>query len=279
LAAARTLSRPNMGAMTASSQYSFSTIANEIEDTTIETSPWSASGGNPKLRPWIADGSDISYEHYFDDSLGYVSLAGFYKNLKSYVFNDTTIMDFSEFPTPAGQTPKMYEGVNTVPTNGSGGYVRGLEFTVSLAGEMFSDYLSGFGAVYTASYTESNIQPANTVSNRMPGLSKNVRGLQFYYEENGFNIRFSQNYRSDFLGDFTSNIGTPEQRIINETTLLDAQIGYTFEDGTLDGFSVTLQGYNLNDEPTVSTVDGDQLRVIDYQSYGRSYALNLTYKY
>lgn len=279
LAAARSLSRPNMVYMTASSQYSFSVINNQIDDVSIETSPWSASGGNPKLRPWIADGVDVSYEHYFDDALGYWSLTGFYKDLKSYVFNDATLMDFSDFAVPAGQTPKMYEGTNTVPTNGSGGYVKGLEATLSITGEMFSDYLAGFGAVYTTSYTDSNIQPANTVSNRLPGLSKRVRGLQLYYERDGLSLRVSQNYRSDFLGDFTSNIGTPEQRIINETTLLDAQIGYTFQGGALDGFAVTLQGYNLNDEPTVSTVDGDQLRVIDYQSYGRSYALNLTYKF
>jgi iron complex outermembrane receptor protein len=279
LATARTLSRPNMGAMTASSQFSFNPANNNIAGTDLKTSPWSANGGNPELKPWIADGADLSYEHYYNDGLGYWSLAGFYKDLKSYVFTDTTVMDFSNFPVPAGNTPKMSEGFNHVPTNGSGGTVRGLEFTLSVTGELISDYLNGFGAIFTSSYTESDIHPKDTVGNRLPGLSGQVRGLQVYYEKRGFSARISENYRSSFLGDFTSNIGTPDQRIINPTTLVDAQIGYTFESGALQGLGISLQAYNLNDEPTVSTVNGDQLRVIDYQSYGRSYALNLNYKF
>lgn len=279
LGAARSLSRPNMGAMSASSQFNFSPVANSIPGTDIDTTPWSANGGNPKLRPWIADGYDVSYEHYFDDSLGYWSVAGFYKELQSYVFTDSTVMDFSGFPVPQGQIPKMYEGVRSVPTNGDGGNAKGLELTLSLSGELLSDYLEGFGAILTQSFTDSNIQPQNTASNRLPGLSKQVRGLQFYYEKNGFSARISQNYRSAFLGDFTSNIGSPDQRIVSETTLVDAQIGYTFEGGALDGVDISLQGYNLNDEPIVSTIDGDELRTIDYQSYGPSYALNVSYKF
>lgn len=279
VAAARSLSRPNMGAMSASSQFNFSPVANAIPGTDIDTTPWTASGGNPQLRPWLADGYDVSYEHYFDDSLGYWSVAGFYKELKSYVFNDTTVMDFSDFPVPEGQTPKMYEGVRSVPTNGEGGNVKGLELTLSLSGELLSEYLEGFGTVLTTSFTDSNIQPENTASNRLPGLSDQVSGIQFYYEKNGFSARISQNYRSSFLGDFTSNIGAPEQRIVSETTLVDAQIGYTFEGGTLEGLGISLQGYNLNDEPIVSTIDGDKLRTIDYQSYGPSYALNVSYKF
>lgn len=279
VAAARSLSRPNMGAMSASSQFNFSPVANSIPGTDIDTTPWTANGGNPKLRPWIADGYDVSYEHYFDDSLGYWSVAGFYKELQSYVFNDATVMDFSDFPVPEGQTPKMYEGINNVPTNGDGGNAKGLELTLSLSGELLSDYLAGFGAVFTSSFTDSNIQPANTASNRLPGLSKKVTGIQFYYENNGFSARVSQNYRSSFLGDFTSNIGSPEQRIVSETTLVDAQIGYTFESGALEGVGISLQAYNLNDEPIVSTIDGDTLRTIDYQSYGPSYAVNVNYKF
>lgn len=279
VAAARSLSRPNMGAMSASSQFNFSPVANSIPGADIDTTPWTANGGNPKLRPWIADGYDVSYEHYFDDSMGYWSIAGFYKELKSYVFNDAMVMDFSDFPVPEGQTPKMYDGVRSIPTNGEGGNAKGLELTLSLSGELLSDYLEGFGAVLTQSFTDSNIQPENTASNRLPGLSKQVRGIQLYYEKNGFSARISQNYRSAFLGDFTSNIGEPEQRIVSETTLIDAQIGYTFEDGALEGLGVSLQGYNLNDEPIVSTIDGDRFRSVDYQSYGPSYAFNVSYKF
>ena len=48
----------------------------------------SATIGNPRLDPWRADAVDISYEKYFHYK-AYVSLAGFYKNLKTYIYNLT----------------------------------------------------------------------------------------------------------------------------------------------------------------------------------------------
>ena len=49
----------------------------------------SGSGGNPTLDPWRAYAFDVSYEKYFADRGGYVSVAGFYKDLRSYIFNQT----------------------------------------------------------------------------------------------------------------------------------------------------------------------------------------------
>ena len=49
----------------------------------------SGSGGNPTLDPWRAYAFDVSYEKYFSDRGGYVSVAGFYKDLRSYIFNQT----------------------------------------------------------------------------------------------------------------------------------------------------------------------------------------------
>ncbi|MEO8212225.1 MAG: TonB-dependent receptor, partial [Myxococcales bacterium] len=45
---------------------------------------WTRDGGNPELKPWIANAIDLAWEHYFAKS-GYVSAAVFYKDLKTYV--------------------------------------------------------------------------------------------------------------------------------------------------------------------------------------------------
>ena len=280
---ARSLTRPGMTQMRVTNSYNLSSKADELESNSIDHSPWSASGGNPTLKPWLSDSADLSFEHYFDDSKGYFSVASFYKELASYIYNKTTVKDFTGYyvdPATAAAYPNLARlGLNNVPQNGSGGIVKGLEFTVSVTGDMLADALSGFGAVLTSSYTDSNITPPDTKSKKLPGLSKNVHGAQVYYEQGGFSVRISENYRSSFLGDFSSNIGDPVQRVVNATTLLDAQIGYAFDSGALDGLSLSLQGYNLNDEPTVSADKGDQARVIDYQSYGRTFALSATYKF
>lgn len=281
LGAARTLTRARMDDLRASSQFGLNTNTAALSETTnIENSPWSASGGNPRLKPWVADGADISFEQYFDGGVGYYSIAAFYKDLNTYVVQSKTIMDFSDFPIPDGLVtqPHMFVGYRSVPANGNGGDVKGLEFTLSLTGDVISDALSGFGMIATSSYTDSNIHPAGTPSNKLPGLSKNVHGLQFYYENEGFSARISQNYRSKFLGELAGFDALRNQRIVEATKLVDAQVGYAFNEGSLEGLTVSFQAFNLNDEPFVTTQNGDERRSLDYQSYGRTYALNFNYK-
>ena len=61
--------------------------------------------------------------------------------------------------------------------------------------------------------------------------------------------RASARYRSTFLGDFTGFGGSPTRRTALGETIIDAQIGYDFQDGSaLDGLSIYLQGQNLTDE-------------------------------
>ena len=98
LGIARTLSRARMDDLRASGQYSFD---NKLEKSTdVNSSPWSASGGNPELKPWIANSFDISYEHYFTESTGYYAVALFYKDLENYIYNEMVLEDFSGKATP-----------------------------------------------------------------------------------------------------------------------------------------------------------------------------------
>ena len=108
--------------------------------------PWSGGGGNPELRPWRANAIDLSVEKYIGGK-GYVALAGFYKDLETYIYDQTVRYDFTtllentpEELFPPGVTPQT-EGDFTRPVNGSGGYVQGLELSASVPFNMFSDAL------------------------------------------------------------------------------------------------------------------------------------------
>ena len=60
--------------------------------------------------------------------------------------------------------------------------------------------------------------------------------------------------------------------------MLDAQIGYSFQQGRLEGLSVSLAGTNLTDEPFVLnnlTETPDNFN--KYEKYGATYALTLSY--
>lgn len=278
LGLARTLTRTRMDDLRGSSSFSLSTQSEKLNETSdINNSPWSASAGNPRLKPWIADATDLGYEHYFDDGVGYYSVAAFYKDLKSFVYNQTSVIDFSDYPYDQALNPKMFVGLGTIPVNGNGGVVKGLEFTMSLTGEVISESLSPFGLIFSSSYTDSNIKTQYDNS-LLPGMSKHVHGLTFFYEQNGFSARVSTNYRSKFLGELAGFDARRNQKVVDSTQTVDAQISYTFEDGSLDGLTIALEGVNLTDEPLITYQGGNKNLISDYDSYGATYALRLNYK-
>ena len=278
-AAARTLARPRMDDMRASRNYSFNTALNIPGAQPDLNSPWGGGGGNPELKPFVADVADISIEKYFANRRGYVSLAGFYKHLESYVYNRNQIFDFTGYPT-GGVTPVINQGIVGAPDNGEGGWIKGVEFALSLPADIFVPALEGFGLQFSASQTDSEVQPDPTQApTTMPGLSETVVNGSVYYERAGFQARVSGRYRSDYLGEVAGFGNGRTLRSVAAETVVDAQIGYEFQSGPIQGLSVVAQVNNLTDEPFKTFENGDERRTIDYQSYGRTYAVGVSYKF
>ncbi|MEI6107648.1 MAG: TonB-dependent receptor [Opitutae bacterium] len=284
-AAARQLARQPMSDMRAGSTYGYN--VNLANSTDPLNGPWSGGGGNPNLEPWRSNSYDLSLEHYFKDRMGYWAVAAFDKELVSYTYNKTSIISYAGFPTgvAAGQpgaVPKITTGRYDSPDNGQGGYIRGLEFALSLPGEKFTPALKGFGFVGSVSFFKSSIQPdLGNPSQPLPGLSDRVATSTFYYEaKSGFAARISARYRSDYRGDI-STFGPRgvNYRNLQAETNIDAQISYSFNKGMLKGMTLIAQGYNLNDEPLFASDGPDTRRVQDYQRYGASYSIGATYKF
>ena len=61
--------------------------------------------------------------------------------------------------------------------------------------------------------------------------------------------------------------------------MIDAQIGYTFHSGMLEGLGILLQGSNLTNEPFITYYNNDPRQVRDYQNYGRNFMAGLTYRF
>lgn len=276
-AVARTLARPRMDQMRASKTFSFDPA--KAGNTNINFSPWSGSGGNPELEPWRADAYDVSYEKYFGRQ-AYVSLAAFYKDLKTYVYDQSVIFDFTGFPTGGNPEPATRQGLVTTPQNGKGGVVKGVEFAASMPGSLLTPMLDGFGATFSASYTESTIHPnPSDEATPIPGLSKTVANLTVYYEKNGFSFRVSDRYRSKFLGEVSGFGNGRNYRMVKGESVVDSQVGYTFNDGPMEGLSLLAQVNNLTNEPFVTFQNNDERQVIDYQNYGRTFLVGLNYKF
>jgi len=286
VALAKQVARPRVDQLRASLEVTASDAANA--DTGLRDS--FANGGNPTLDPWRAYAFDISYEKYFG-TRAYVAAAYFYKDLKSYIYTqDDPFYDLSEYTgafAPINGVTVNPIGKLTTPQNGEGGMLQGLELTGSLPFDMFSESLSGFGVVASATFNDSDIkirdpESASSVGSGdidLPGLSKRIYNLTVYFEKNGFEARVNQRRRSDFIGEIGNFNGNRTLRYVVGENITDAQVSYTFSDGSaFSGLSLLLQASNLTNE-AYRTYAGQKDRPLEYVEWGRSFLLGLTYKF
>jgi iron complex outermembrane receptor protein len=273
---AKVLARPNMEDMRAG----FTDI--NVGQTDRK---WSANGGNPALQPWRADAADVSVEHYFSKR-SYVAAAAFYKKIKNFVYSQSIDYDFTGFPNPTAYTPLSNIGTLTTQANGKGGMVAGTELSGSLDGSLVSPALDGIGVTLSYSDTRSSLHEGNDISKPLDGLSGVATNFTVYYERNGISARLGSRHRSPFVTTVRGTFGENVPSMISGETILDAQLGYAFEDGAFKGLSLTLQVNNLRDRPYrtragISTGSVDPLATLPerYTTYGRQFLLGGTYKF
>ncbi|MGX9719415.1 TonB-dependent receptor [Stenotrophomonas acidaminiphila] len=286
-ALARQAARPRVDEMRASMEFGMDTGQGKP----------GASGGNPHLKPWLANAVDLSWEKYFGNK-AYIAAAVFYKDLKTYIYTEkrdgydftSQVVEWLKIPANEAQlqAPAQMTGTYTAPFNGSGGSLRGAELTASLPLDLFADALRGFGVVASASFNDSNIHippdPGTTssVGNdpiMLPGLSKRVYNFTAYYENDGFEVRLNQRKRSDFIGEIGNFNGNRTLRYVKGENVLDAQLGYSFGNGTMfSGLSLFLQASNLTNSK-YETYAGSKDRPLETVEWGRSYQIGVNYKF
>jgi iron complex outermembrane recepter protein len=256
-----------------------------------ETGEPAGSAGNARLDPWRAWAVDLSYEKYFADNRGYVSAAAFYKDLTSYIYNQTT--DGHDFSNLLENTPPSYflpgvvpetTGRLTRPVNGEGGTLWGLEFAASVPFDLFYEPLDGFGALFSYSYTDSGIEIEGSISSvannniPLPGLSQDVWNATLYYEKHGFGARVATRYRSEYIGEVTNFANDRALRYVDSDMITDAQLSYSFGGGMLEGLQLLLQVNNLTNEPYIA-YSQDKQRLLDYQEYGTQYLFGVNFRF
>ena len=276
--ASRQIQRPRLDDFRVSLSYG---VNENVGDSPTGLAPFiSGGGGNPFLRPYKANAFDLTFEKYFATD-GVIALQLFYKDITSYIDSGRFLFDFAGLPAPSGgRTPVTTIGFVDTRVNTEGGDFYGAELAFTLPFDIFTESLDGFGVTGGVGYTDTEIATADGQFTQIPGYSKWVANGTAFFEKYGFNARGSVRYRSTFLGDFVGFGGSPTRRQAREELIVDAQVGYDFEGGALDGLSLYLQGQNLTDEPFVSiNGNGNELQVIDYQQYGRRFLAGFTYRF
>lgn len=274
MAAAREIIRPRLDDMRASASFGYQ-ITGTVANVT-------GGSGNPNLEPWRANAVDLTFEKYFGTK-GFIGLQLFYKDLKSYIYNQDVVIPTSSLAlaSPGAGITFSPNAVINVPVNGKGGSLYGAEIAGTLPFGELVPALNGFGITGGVGYTVTKIKPnPGGAAEDLPGYSKWVANGTLYYENGGFNLRGSVRYRSTFVGEVSGFAANRTRRRAAPETIVDAQIGYDFQEGSsFHGLSLYLQGQNLTDEPFVTYNPSDPRQVIDYQRYGRRFLAGFTYKF
>lgn len=301
LGASRTLARATMDDENAS--YSVSYCGTQgcttVPQINGKTPVLQAQGGNPLLKPYFSNNVDISLEKYFAHDTGKLAAAVYFKDISNFTTqnlnlntgnvnnggpqsNTTSTQDCSAFtgllttPLTAQQTLDCY---STAPTNDGKGYVLGYELSATLPLNTILPALDGFSIIGQYAYAESQIRFSNGSKITLPGLSKSVYQAQIFFEKWGFNARASLTHRSSYLGDYQLFNAQVTANLTKPQTTLDAQVGYDFHSGMLNGLSLYLQGHNLTNSKSVSYVNGDPKEVNIRDQYGSTYLAGATFRF
>lgn len=288
LALARVLSRPPINRLAASdSEGSVSVVGNEA---------YFNYGGDtatsPFLTPFIADQIDISYEHYMPETNGSFVIAGYHREIKSFI-QDITYENYDfrangfDMPdtwdiTDGGvvvETEVLNGDYKTVINNMEGGFIRGLELSYTQTFNFLPEFWSGLGVSTSYSLTDSEISVTNPVESvrggntlPFPGLVEKSANFTIFYSYGGFETRLSTTFQDSFVGE-TRNVNL-QPIVYAPETLLDYQAAYKFDNGLDLVFSVS----NLTNEPNRSYMFDEEL-TRTLQWFGRTFYVGANYTF
>ena len=216
-------------------------------------------GGNPYLRPYVADQADLAFEKYFSEDTAF-TIALFYKDLDTFIAN-------LEIPGPNNSSA-------FVPANGRGGHIRGAEllWQQQFTG-LLPERMGELGIYLNYSYTESNVRLTETFdsgSYGLDGLSNNVANITLHWSGQRWGARVAYRFRDDF---------TRPQRPARAFTTNRAEGDLSFQiryDPT-ESISIVLQGWNLTNEARDSYYGLERLQG-QYRVFGRNLELGFTYR-
>ncbi|WP_264392553.1 TonB-dependent receptor [Porphyrobacter sp. ULC335] len=270
LAFAKTITRARLDQLAANQNINVNplscsdTNADQIPDTVIGFNPpalvcFNLSGGNPTLQPYRSTSFDISFEKYFTPGTAII-VAAFHKDLSDWVVNQPTVLDLTQQIQNAGfgsiltTAPQLAVGAFDGPVNFSDGSITGIEGTVRVNFGDLVDVLDGFGGFYSVTYSDATIDPPGQTPIAIPGYSDLTWSSDIFYEKNGFRAKLAARHRGAFLSEVPNFAGGLEGANSQSETILDAQIGYTFEkEGSfLNGVQVLAEVFNLTNEPFVT---------------------------
>lgn len=274
-AAAKVMSRPNLGILTPGGNVSVSGN-NRV-----------ATLGNPNIDPTRAKAYDLGVEWYFaPESL--LSVALFYKDIDSravgvtitdvpFTGNPFGIPDSVAIAACGGQpncAPELPIWTFNTTTNGPGGDLKGFEISYQQPFVFLPGFWSNFGVQLNYTGVDSKITYDAGLREDLVGLSRSAYNATLYYEVDRFGARVSAAYRDDYLTQVPGRNGNDLEGT-HDVLQIDASARFNVN----DRLTLTLEGINLTDEFEDQWVDSVGDRLSYYHHTGRSYLIGARYQF
>lgn len=232
----------------------------------------SANGGNPALKPYLADNFDLAVEWYYQQN-AYLSVNLFTKDVTNFIVQGSQRQTINDVIDPSTGQPAVYTVSQWV--NGPDASVEGLEVAWQ---HVFGD--SGFGFNANATFVDTN-RPYDRNDLTQSGFAvtglANSANLVAFYDKHGFEVRLAGNWRDEYLMQFgqaqnLSAFGT-EPTFVNSSLQVDLSTSYQVN----DHFNVFLEALNVTND-TMSTHGRFDNQLLDVYAYGRRYAAGVRFR-
>jgi TonB-dependent receptor len=233
----------------------------------------SASGGNPNLKPYLADNFDLGAEWYYRSN-SYLSVNFFLKNVSNFIVGGVTRQAINGLVDPTTGTAASFAVTQQV--NGPDATVRGVELAWQ---QIFGN--TGFGFQANATFVNTN-RPYDETNISQTGFAvtglANSANFVGFYDKNGFQFRTAVNWRDKYLLQFGQNQNTgsfgSEPTFVNSSFQVDLTTSYDIN----KNFSVFGEALNVNNnqQSTHGRYDNQLLDVFDY---GRRYTAGVRYRF
>jgi len=247
-----------------------------VNNTFLNDSVLTGSGGNPDLKPYKSLNFNLSAEWYFAPQ-SVLAVSGFFKHVLNYI--DTTPATERRYNSIRDNDPDLWASMIgsggctadgfcdysiSRPHNAGSGKIKGITLTYQQA---FGE--TGFGAI--ANYTWADGETSQ--GHPMPYQSKNSFSLGPYYESGPFSARVSYSWRSHYLaGGYVA--GAPPA-VVDDYADLSLSAGWRFT----DNLSLNFDAMNLLNEKYHQYAVGNKDELFADYTTGRRYMLNLRFNF
>lgn len=232
-----------------------------------------ATGGNPRLQPFLADNFDFAAEWYYQRN-SYAAVNFFIKDVSNFIVAGTQRQTINGVVDPTTGQPAVFTVSQRV--NGPSATIKGVELAWQ---HVFGD--SGFGFNANATFVDTN-KPYDRTDLSQSGFAvtglANSANFVGFYDKNGFQIRAAVNWRDKYLQAFgqaqnNSAFGA-EPTFVNEALQVDLSTSFDIT----KQLTIFGEALNLTNE-TVSTHGRFSNQLLDVYAYGRRYTAGVRYRF